>query len=118
MWRFQRRQDPRHTVSGLTIVLNLGFLEAEAQVVDLSVGGVGLIHCASDVKLDDGEVLQDCSISLPGVGQIKVDLVIQHQRPLANGDGQGMTRAGCRFSGLTDSSRQLIAHYLEAQTAN
>ena len=118
MWRFQRRQDPRHTVSGLSIVLNLGFLEAEAQVVDLSVSGVGLIHCNSDVKLDDGEVLPDCSITLPGVGEIKVDLVIQHQRPLVQGDGQSVTRAGCRFSGLTDSSRQLISHYLEAMTAN
>ncbi len=118
MWRFQRRRDARHTVSGLSIVLNLGFLEAEAQVVDLSVSGVGLIHCNSDVKLDDGEVLQDCTITLPGVGQIKVDLVIQHQRPLAQGDGQSVTRAGCRFSGLSDSSRQLIAHYLEAITAN
>lgn len=118
MWRFQRRRDPRHKVSGLSIVLNLGFLEAEAEVVDLSVSGVGLIHCNSDVKLDDGEVLQDCSITLPGVGQIKVDLVIQHQRLLSPGDGQGVTRAGCRFSGLSDSSRQLIAHYLEAMTAN
>jgi flagellar brake protein len=114
MWAFQRRRDPRQKVSGLVIVLNLGFLEAEAEVVDLSTGGVGLIHCNRDIKLDDGEVLNNCSITLPGVGRIPLNLVVQHQREVVLADGSEVTRAGCRFSGLTDHSRQLIAHYIEA----
>lgn len=113
MWRFQRRRDPRRKVSGLTIVLNMDFLEAEAEVIDVSVGGIGMLNCNREIKLDNGEVLRNCTIALPGVGQIAVDLVVQHQHDVELADGRAVTRVGCRISGLSDSKRQLIAHYLE-----
>jgi c-di-GMP-binding flagellar brake protein YcgR len=114
MWRFQRRREPRQSVSGLTIVLNMDFLEAEAEVIDLSVAGIGMLNCNREVKLDNGEVLRNCAIALPGVGQIAVDLVVQHQHEVELADGRAVTRVGCRISGLSDSKRQLIANYLEA----
>ena len=114
MWRFQRRRDERHKVAGLTITLNLGFIECDAQVTDLSMGGVGMFNCDAGVQLEQGEVLKNCMIALPGVGAIKVDLTVQHQMPMQSADGQAVTRVGCEFSGLDDRTRQLIAHYLDA----
>lgn len=114
MWRFQRRRDERHKVSGLTITLNLGFIECDAEVTDLSMGGIGMFNCDADVRLDQGEVLRDCAIALPGVGAIMVDLTVQHQLPVQTADGRAVTRVGCQFTGLSDSARQLIAHYLDA----
>ncbi len=114
MWRFQRRRDARHKVSGLTIELNMGFLQADAEIVDLSVSGIGILNCHSDLKLDDGEVLPGCSIALPGMGQIPVDLVVKYQTEAQLEDGRPVVRAGCQFSGLSDRARQMIAHYLEA----
>ena len=115
MWRFQRRREPRHKVQGLKIVLNMGFLEAEAEVVDLSTGGIGMLNCHRELKLDNGEILHNCTIVLPGVGQLPVNLAVQNQLEVSLADGKPITRVGCRFNGLTDSARQMIAHFLEAQ---
>ena len=114
MWRFQRRRDELHNVSGLTISLNFGFTECDAEITDLSMGGIGMFNCDAEVKLEAGEVLRGCSIALPGVGAIMVDLTVQHQMPMQSADGKAVTRIGCQFSGLSDSARQLIAHYLDA----
>lgn len=112
IWRFQRRGDLRYAVPSLKIVLNLGFLESEAEVADLSLGGTGVVNCDTDVNLDEGELLKDCSIALPGVGKITVDLTVEHQSALRMVDGASMNRVGCRFSGLSEESRTLILHYL------
>lgn len=114
LWRFRRRCDPRQKVSGLEITLNMGFLEAEAEVVDLSVGGIGLLNCDRELKLARGETLRNCAIKVPGVGRIPVNLVVQHCRDVDVADGVPATRVGCQFVGLADSTRQLIAHYLQA----
>jgi len=114
MWRFQRRSDTRHRIAGLTITLNLGFIECDAEVTDLSMGGIGMMSCSSDVQLEAGEVLENCAIALPGVGAIVVNLTVQHQTPMRGVDGREVMRVGCRFAGLTPAARQLIAHYLDA----
>lgn len=114
MWRFQRRRDQRQQVSGLTILLNMGFLEAEAQMLDLSTSGVGTLHCDCEVKFDNGELLRKCSIALPGVGQISVDLEVQNQHLVELPGGRAVTRVGCQMNGLSEHERRLIAQYLEA----
>jgi flagellar brake protein len=114
MWRFQRRDAPRQKVSGLTMTLNLGFLECDAEVTDLSMDGVGVFNCDSEVRLEAGEVLRDCKIAIPGAGRIAVDLTVQHQTPMQAPEGGKTMRVGCQFSGLSDRARQLIAHYLDA----
>ncbi len=114
MWRFQRRRDTRHKVSGLKITLNLGFMETDAEVADLGMGGIGVLNCDSALQLQVGEILSGCSIALPGVGQIAVDLTVQHQTSLRFPDGCEVTRVGCQFTQLDDSARQLIAHCIEA----
>lgn len=114
MWRFQRRRDPRLKVAGLNISLNMGFLEADAEVVDLSKSGVGMLNSHREVKLEIGEVLHNCTISLPGIGQIPVNLVVQNQIEVQLSDGRQMMRVGCKLAGLKESSRQLISHFLES----
>ena len=113
MWRFQRRRDPRIKMPGLKITLNLGFTDADAEVADLGMGGIGALHCDSALQLQTGEVLSGCAIALPGVGQIAVDLTVRHLTPLRLPDGREVTRVGCQFTQLDDHARQLIAHCLE-----
>ncbi len=114
IWRFQRRRDRRCVAPSLKITLNLGFIESEAEVADLSVSGIGVVNCDSDVNLDQGEIMKDCSIALPGVGKIRSDLEVVHQTVVRLIDGASVNRVGCRFSGLSDDSHQLIAHYIES----
>lgn len=113
MWRFQRRRDRRHKMSGLKVTLNLGFLDADAEVADLGMGGIGMVTCDRAVKLELGEVLHDCAISLPGVGLILVDLTVRHQSPGQTANGSEVILVGCQFTGLGNSTRQLITHYLD-----
>ena len=116
IWRFQRRRDPRYSVAGLKIALSLGFLESDAEVADIGKGGIGMLNCDSELKLETGEVLSGCTIALPGAGQIAVDLTVQHQVPVQLPDGRQVMRVGCQFTGIDDSAQQLITHYLAALT--
>lgn len=121
MWRFQRRRAGRNKIPAgpaLKITLNLGFMEAEAEVVDLSPGGVGVVNCGSEVKLDQGEVLCDCSIALPGVGKIAVDMMVQYQKVVPSADGTEATRVGCQFIGLSDEARDFVESYLAGLAAD
>jgi c-di-GMP-binding flagellar brake protein YcgR len=119
MWRFQRRRDMRYSTLAspmLKIILNFGFTETEAEVVDLSMSGVGAIHCDGDVKFEKGEVLCGCGIALPGVGKIAVDLAVQNQTPMLVPGAGTATRVGCQFIGLNDKARNLVGAYLIALT--
>ena len=114
MWRFQRRLDRRHKVSGLKVTLNLGWFEVDAEVADLGMGGIGMVSCDRAVRLEVGQVLHDCTISLPGVEPILVDLTVRHQSSDQMANGSEVKLVGCQFTGLSDRTRQLIAHYLDA----
>lgn len=114
MWRFQRRRDRRHKVPGLKATLNLGFLEADAEVADLGMGGIGVIVCDPAVRLEVGEVLHGCTISVPGAGHIQVDLTVRHQSLNQMTHSSEVKFVGCQFTGLSDSARQLITHYVDA----
>ena len=117
MWCFQRRRDMRFKPQAdlaLKITLNLGFSEVEAEVADISMSGVGAIHCDGGVQFEKGEVLCGCSIALPGVGKIAVDLMVQYQTSLLPTAESNATRVGCQFIGLSDESRNLIGAYLAA----
>lgn len=112
IWRFQRRADRRYSAPALKIMLNLGFSESEAEIADLSMSGVGLINCDADVNLEQGEVLKDCAIALPGVGKVTTDLEVVHQTLVHIIGGGTINRVGCRFGGLSAESRYLISQYL------
>jgi hypothetical protein len=94
----------------------MGFLEAEAELMDLSLGGIGMINCERTLKLAPGEVLRNSAVTVPGVGRIAANLVVQHASPMRLPDGTEVLRAGCKFVGLPDGARQMIATYLKALT--
>jgi c-di-GMP-binding flagellar brake protein YcgR len=113
LWRFQRRRDARRAAAGLKITLNLGFADADAQIADLGVGGVGVLICDSTLQLQTGETLRACAITLPGVGQIAVDLTVRHITAARLTDGREVARVGCEFAALDNHTQQLLAHCLE-----
>lgn len=121
MWRFQRRRDKRYKIPAgpaLKMTLNLGFIEVEAEVLDMSVSGVGAVSCGSEIRLDEGELLRGCTIALPGVGLLTVDMLVQHTRAMPGPDGSEATRVGCKFIGLNDDARDLVGAYVGALAAN
>jgi len=113
IWRFQRRCDPRQKPPGVKVTLNMGFLDAEAELADLGMAGIGMFTCDRAVRVDVGEVLHDCTIAVPGLAQIVVDLMVCHQSVYRTINGNEVMLIGCKFIGLKDRMRQLIAHYLD-----
>lgn len=112
LWRFQRRRSERHDTRALKITLNMGFIDADARVVNLGEGGVGVVCCGVDLHLAVGELLQACTISLPGVGEIRADLAVRHLTPARDEEGMPVTLAGCEFTGMSAHARSLMTRYL------
>lgn len=115
LWRMQRREHPRRAVAPgqVKVILNftgIGYVEAEA--ADISIAGVGIIHYHPQLKLEEGLVLDDCEIRIPGEANIKVKLRIQHSIPLQFPDGEIIKRSGCQFIDLNQAASKALATYL------
>ena len=113
LWRFQRRRNQRYDARALKITLNMGFIDADARVTNLSQGGVGVVCLGADLHLTVGETLHACTISLPGVGEIRADLAVRHLTPSRDESGSDVILAGCEFTGMSAHARNLMTRYLE-----
>lgn len=90
-------------------------LEAEpldAQVVDISVGGVGLGHLAPNTPLQVGERYPGCSLVLPGEGPLIMTLEVRSLQDMALKNGGLVKRAGCRFVDLPAAQQAMIQRYI------
>lgn len=107
--RLQRRESfrvapPRS--AGLTISVPLpGRAPVSFSLGDLSVGGVAVLTGPPIREFVPGAVFDDCSLTLPEHGTIKVALQIRNQRPAGADNG---LRYGCRFHNLAGTVASLI----------
>ena len=87
-------------------------MQAEAIVLDISIGGVALIdnHGATEFKI--GDVFENCRIGLPEVGTLVVSLKVRNSfnTPLRN--GLHFRRFGCQFLNLLPSTESLVQRYI------
>ncbi|MEO1766468.1 flagellar brake protein [Thiobacter aerophilum] len=84
----------------------------EAQVVDISVGGVGLGNLAPNTPLLVGERYPGCSLTLPGEGALLTTLEVRSLQDLALRNGGLVKRAGCRFVDLPAAQQAMIQRYI------
>ncbi|MFN7087959.1 MAG: flagellar brake protein [Burkholderiales bacterium] len=83
----------------------------DATVLDISVGGVGLIAPPEDVSFEPGQIIPHCRIELPEVGIIDGTLRIC-QLGVSFQRGQTRRRAGCEFVELPGPQQTLIQRYI------
>ena len=76
-----------------------GVLSVRATIVDLSVGGAGLLVYSPQITLEPGTVLKGCRVELKGEPPIVVDLEVRYSESqfLQLPDGSRAKRSGCRF---------------------
>ncbi len=86
-----------------------GITPFEAQITDISVGGIGILLYPSDVTLEPGTVLVGCRISLPGDTPVTIDLEVRHSEVITLPDGSRARHSGCRFVNAPDEVKKLIA---------
>jgi len=116
--RIQRREFHRLSIPiGSRLVCRFmadGGTAVEATVVDISVGGIGLIESLDDslYKWEPGTVIPAVRIELPGEGGISVDMEIR-SRFSVNEPGHGdRFRIGCMFLGLANRQSAAIQRYI------
>jgi c-di-GMP-binding flagellar brake protein YcgR len=115
MLRFQRREYYRLPTSLLnpakcTIVL--GARSLETTVVDISIGGVGILAYLDDVGLREGDVYHGCRLSLPDAGSYLVSLQIRAIYESTMKNGVESHRVGCQFIDLAPSVETDIQRYI------
>ena len=85
-----------------------GITPFEAQIVDISLGGIGILLYPSDITLEPGTVLVGCRIAVPGESPVIIDLEVRHTEVVTLPDGSRARRSGCRFVNAAGEVKKLI----------
>lgn len=113
--RLQRRENYRLETSLIHPVKCLIHKEnrlMETTVVDISVGGVGVLAYRELGQLNAGEVYHGCRLALPGSGEFAVSLEVRSIYDVQRRDRRDAHRAGCQFIDLPTSIETQIQRYI------
>lgn len=81
-------------------------------VIDISGGGVCLLCGEQETDLYTKAVFQDCLISLPDSGTIRVNIEVKNHVKFTSRDGLVHTRVGCHFVRLNNQASSLLQSYI------
>lgn len=84
----------------------------EANVFDISGGGMGLSAPPEGVPFDTGLEIQKCSVELPEVGVVTGTLKVRSLFDITLRSGMRIRRAGCEFINLPGPLMTLIQRYI------
>jgi flagellar brake protein len=113
--RLQRREYYRlvtSVVNPVKCLINTGAGLMESVVVDISIGGVGVLSYPELGGLKAGEVYHGCRITLPGLGEFAIGLNVCTTFEITLKNGRLTHRAGCRFIDLPPSVETAIQRYI------
>jgi len=113
--RLQRREYYRLVTSVINPVkclINTSNGLMESVVVDISIGGVGVLAYPEVGSLKAGETYHGCRITLPGAGEFAIGLSVCTTFEITLKNGRLTHRAGCRFIDLPASVETAIQRYI------
>ncbi len=83
----------------------------EVTVLDISGGGVSLLCDEHETELRPGRTFQDCLISLPDIGNLRVNIEVKNNINTTHNELVN-TRAGCQFGRLDNQTNSLLQNYI------
>lgn len=113
--RLQRRDAYRlatSVVNPVKCMINTGSRFLETVVIDISIGGIGILAYEGSGLLKAGEAYHGCRIALPGTGEFAVSLNVCTTFDVALKNGRVTHRAGCQFIDLPPSVETEIQRYI------
>lgn len=115
LMRLQRREYYRLGTSVINPVrcsINTpqGFIDTV--VVDISIGGMGVLAYEGASLLHPGDGYHGCRIALPDVGEFAISLKVRSTFDLTLKNGRVTHRAGCQFIDLPPSVETEIQRYI------
>jgi c-di-GMP-binding flagellar brake protein YcgR len=84
----------------------------EAEVADISVGGVGISGFPATIALTEGLLLPNCRIALPEEGTVVAALEIRNVQKTTRRSGLTVVRAGCVYVGIPAPHEAMIQRYI------
>jgi c-di-GMP-binding flagellar brake protein YcgR len=85
----------------------------EAIIVDISLGGIGIIETEGDEPLwEPGHIIKDVRIELPDDTRIQSDIEIRNRYLLPQAQGQVQYHIGCKFLHLESRMNADIQRYI------
>lgn len=119
--RLQRREFYRlttpvaHPIKCQIPVMTEGGLSSmimEANVVDISGGGLAMMAPPEGLIFSAGAVFENCRIELPDVGVVITTLEVRNVFDITLRTGTQVARAGCQFARLPGTMLTLIQRYI------
>lgn len=90
-------------------------MPVQVEIMDISIGGIGIIGYTPDIPLQPGMVYENCSLNLPGFGLVITSLQVRTSFDFMLRSGVHTQRAGCRFLDLSPQTESLIQRYILEQ---
>ena len=84
----------------------------EANVVDISGGGLAMMAPPENLIFSAGDTYENCRIELPEVGTILPGLQIRNVFEVTLRNGSRVTRAGCQFTNLPGTMLTLVQRFI------
>lgn len=94
------------------IIPDLAGAKAEASVVDISVGGVGISGLPQDLAFEKGQLLSQCRIVLPVEGTVVSTLELRSLQQSTLRSGELVLRVGCHFVDMPAQHQAMIQRYI------
>ena len=109
---YQRRNNARHEVPP-TVPLRCvadagGITPFEAQITDISLGGIAVLLYSSDITLEPGTLLVGSRIEGPDADCVTVDLEVCYSEVVTLPDGSARRCSGFRFVNAADNLKKLV----------
>ena len=115
----QRRETERYDVApalGLRCIADAGgFAPFDAQVRDVSMGGMSVLLYPPDVMIEPGTVLTGSRIDIPGADPVIVDLEVRYSELVTLADGNRARCSGFRFINAPDDVKQKLIDAIEGR---
>lgn len=116
--RIQRRDSFRIRPKGSTAAsctLNTKTTPVTLPVFDISSGGVAISDELSVLNAYKGRIFPDCLLTLPGVGEVTVDLQVVRQQTQTLASGKKLERFGCSFFSIKAPEQIRIQNYINQE---
>ena len=113
--RFQRREFyrlPTPLLNPIKCLIKLDGTALETTVIDISLGGVGVLAYHDIQSLQEGDIYRNCELVLPDAGSYMVSLHVRALYEPTLKNGVSTRRAGCKFIDLAPSIETDIQRYI------
>ena len=81
-------------------------------VVDISIGGIGVVLPPEGFEVEPGLKFRECHIDLPEIGELLAELEIRNVFEIVLKNGSKTKRAGCQFANLSAHMQSMIQRYI------